>query len=110
MKKIIIGLCLIVAVIAIGCVTQRTAYNTISSIEQTATLGFDDYLSLVLKGTLTTNSTPTVAKAFNTLQAAGKLAADASEAGTNALAPASLVMEATDLGNLISRAKQFDKK
>lgn len=107
MKRLIFAVCLIVAV---GCVTQRTVYNTIFSVEQTATLAVDDYFSLVVKGTLTTNSVPIVAKSFNALQAAGKLAADSAEAGTNALAPASLVIEAADLGNLINHAKQFDKK
>lgn len=107
MKKLLFVACLIIAV---GCVTQRAVYNTIFSVEQTATLAVDDYFSLVVKGTISTNSVPVIAKSYNALQAAGKLAADAAEAGTNALAPASLVLEATDLGNLINHAKQFDKK
>jgi hypothetical protein len=111
MKKILIGLGL-VTVIVIGCTTtaQRNAYNTIFSVEQTATLAVDDYFTLVLKGTITTNSVPVVAKSFNDLQTAAKLAADATAAGTNGLAPASLILEATDLGNLITTAEKSFKK
>ena len=104
---LVFGLALIV-----GCNTtqQRVAYNTIATIEQTATLAVDDYFTLVINGTIKTNSVPVVSKSFNYLQAAGKLAADASESGTNALAPSSLVIEATDLGNLISTVEKTDKK
>lgn len=95
-----------------GCTTgsQRTAYNTIFSVEQTATLAVDGYFALVLNGTLTTNSVPVVAKSFNTLQAACKIAADTSIAGTNALASAALVLEATDLGILIQNIELTTKK
>jgi hypothetical protein len=97
--------------VLIGCTTssQRTAYNTIFSVEQTATLGVDDYFTLVIKGTLTTNGVPIIAKSYNDLQAAGALAATASAAGTNALATSSLILEATDLGNLITTIEQSTK-
>ena len=102
MKNIIlIGVVLLVVV---GCTTtsQRTAYNTIATVEQTATLAVDDYYTAVIKGITTTNGVPQVSKAYNDLQAAGTLAALASQAGTNALAPASLVLEASQLGVLIT--------
>jgi predicted neuraminidase len=110
-----IGLGLLVGCTALfsgGCTTaaQRTTYNTIATVEQTATAAVDGYFSLVIKGTVTTNAVPIVAKSFNDLQAAGKLAADASEAGTNALAPASLILEATDLGNLVQTIEATTKK
>ena len=90
--------------IVAGCSTtaQRTAFNTIATVEQTATLGVDDYFTLVIQNKVPTNGVPAVSKAFNDLQAAGKLAASASEAGTNALAPGSLVIEAGNLGTLIT--------
>ncbi len=95
--------CAIVIIIA-GCTTtsQRTTYNTIATVEQTATLAVDDYYSLVLKGTISTNGVPTVSKAFNDLQAAATAATITAESGTNALAPASLVLEASALGTLIT--------
>lgn len=101
-----------VALIATSCTTssQRTAYTTIFSVEQTATATVDGYFALVIKGTLTTNSVPLVSKSFNDLQAACKIAADASEFGTNALAPASLTIEAADLGTLINNIELTTKK
>lgn len=95
-----------------GCTApaQRTAYNTIFTVEQTATLAVDDYFSLVIKGTLSTNGVPTVASAFDSLQSAGRLAATASELGTNALAPSGLIIEAANLGNLITTIEQSTKK
>jgi hypothetical protein len=100
MKKSLIGLSLLVVA---GCTTsqQTTAYTTIATVEQTATVAVDGYYSLVLKGIVTTNSIPIVSKAFNDLQAAGTLAAAASQAGANALATSNLVVEASSLGALI---------
>src|ERR1017187_4984177 len=109
MKKLIIGLGLIILV---GCTTpqQRVVYNTIATVEQTATLAVDDYFTLVINGTVTTNGVPVIAKSFNSFQKAAKLAADADEAGTNALASSSLILEATDLGSLITQIEQSTKK
>lgn len=92
-----------VVIATVGCSTaaKRTTYNTIATVEQTATVAVDSYYGLVLRGMLPTNSVPTVSKAFNDLQAAGLLAAITSQNGTNALAPASLVLEASQLGALI---------
>jgi hypothetical protein len=102
MKKLIISL--VLATTIIGCTTssQRTTYNTIFTVEQTASTAVDTYYSLVIKGTITTNNVPVVSKAFNDLQAAATLAATADQAGTNALAPASLILEASQLGSLIT--------
>ena len=112
MKKLttIFGLTLVLVIA--GCTTssQRTEVNTIGTVEQTATLAVDDYFSLVIKGTLPTNSVPIVAQAYNDLQAAGKLAEDASMNGTNALASSSLIIEASDLGALIFNIEQTNKK
>lgn len=104
MKKLIIAACVIILV---GCTTsqQRTGYNTIFSVEQTATTAVDGYYALVLKGVVTTNSVPMVSQKFNQLQAACTLAADTTQAGTNALASASLVQEETDLISLVNGLK-----
>jgi hypothetical protein len=114
MKMKIILLELVGAIVAIAlssCTTtqQRTAYNTIFTVEQTATVAVDGYYTLVIKGTLNTNSVPIVSKSYNNIQAAGKTAADAAQAGTNALAPASLIIEVTDLGHLITTVEQTDR-
>lgn len=112
MKKLflIIGVAALLATTSCTTPAQRTAFNTIFSVEQTATLAVDDYFTLVIKGVLTTNSVPAVANSYNTLQVAGQLAASASQLGTNGLAPASLVLEAANLGAIIDNAKQTNKK
>lgn len=94
----------LVAVIAFGCTTasQTTAYKTISTVEQTATTAVSGYYALVINGTVPTNDVPRVSAIYNDIQAAGLLAAAASQAGTNALAPETLVVELTDLTTLIT--------
>ena len=112
MKKLFLATLLLCALAFLsatftGCNTasQRTAYNTIFTIEQTATVAVDDYYTLVLKGQLSTNGVPQVSKAYNDLQASVNLAIAVSQSGTNALAPANLVIEASKLGALISQLK-----
>jgi hypothetical protein len=103
MKKLIIPvLGLAVFITACSTSSQRTEYNTIATIEQTASTAIDGYYTLVIKGVISTNGVPTVSKAFNDLQASAALAATIASSGTNALAPSSLVLEASQLGSLIS--------
>ncbi len=105
MKKILASLILCAVLVGCTSTSQRTAYNTIASVEQIATVTVDDYYTLVLQGRLSTNGVPAVSKAFNSLQAAAALAATASKAGTNALASDSLILEASQLGVLINAVK-----
>ena len=106
MQKIKIGLgaLLLACAVFVGCNTtqQRTAYNTIFSVEQTASLTVDGYYALVIKGVVTTNDVPQVSKIYNDIQASGTLAAAGSQFGTNALAPASLIAELSSLTSLIT--------
>ena len=101
MKKLVLSLGLIVAIVGCSTTAQRTAYNTISSIDATATVAVDGYYTLVLQGKVPTNSVPAVSKAYNELKLAEQVAETASQAGTNALAPANLILEASQLGTLI---------
>jgi hypothetical protein len=106
MKRILVILvcaaALSVAIVACTTTQQVTAYNSINTVEQTATLAVSDYFKLAINGTVPTNGIPAVAKAFNDLQAACALAASASQAGGNALATSNLVVEASSLGALIT--------
>ena len=102
MKNLFIALCLTVAIVGCTTTSQRTAYNTLFTVESAATTSVDTYYGLVLKGTVSTNGVPQVSKAYNDLQAACALAAITAQNGTNALAPASIVMEASQLGTLIT--------
>lgn len=105
MKKTFVAIAATIFLIA-ACTTtqQQTAFNTIYSVEQTGTAAANSYFALVVAGKVPTNDVPNVARAFNTLQAGIVLAAAASKAGTNALAPASLQLELSQLLNLISTA------
>lgn len=89
-----------------GCTTsqQTTALNTLGTLEATATTAVDNYDALVIKGVVSTNSFPQVSKAYNDFQAAMILAVTLVQNNTNALAPANLVQEETDLINLINTA------
>lgn len=90
--------------IVFGCSTtqQTTAYETISGIETTATVAYGSYIDAVIGNRSPTNNVPGISQAYDSLQAALKLAAATSEAGTNAIAPANLVTEGTDFLNLIT--------
>lgn len=81
---------------------QRTAYNSIFSVEQTAAAAVDGYYAAVIKGQARTNEVPNVSAAFNELQAACTLAASVDQAGTNAIAPAALTSELLQLTSLIA--------
>lgn len=87
-----------------GCKTsqQRISYNTLYSV-QTVTVGaFDGYVAQVIKGNIPTNSLPQVSRKFNIFQASYRVALDAVQYNTNALAPDSLLVISGDLINLIN--------
>jgi len=88
----------------VGCSTpqQRVAYNTIFTVEQTASAAVDGYYAAVIKGLATTNEVPQVSQAYNHLQIACTIAASTTEAGTNVLAPANINIELVQLTNLIA--------
>ena len=90
-----------------GCTTssQTTAYQTLYGLESGATAAYSAYTGLVIKGSVATNDVPKVSKAFNDFQAAVLPALDAVQYSTNALAPANLIQESSDLINLINTAE-----
>lgn len=107
MKKSIF---LLAIVLVAGCKTpQRTAFNTIGALEQTANAAVDGYDTAVIKGLVSTNELPRISALFNQFQADAALAATVSQAGTNALAPASLAAELGNLTSVISTIKPFAK-
>jgi hypothetical protein len=84
---------------------QRNAYTTIYSVEQTASAAYDGYVDQVIAGKVSTNDLPAVSLRFNQVQIAARLAATASQAGTNGLAPTVLVSEVTDFAAFIATLK-----
>lgn len=98
---------LVSLVLLIGCTTSQIelAYKTLYSTEHTVISAYDGYLDTVVKGQTSTNSVPTISKAYNTFQASYIIALDAAQYNTNALAPSALVQEANDVVGLIITAK-----
>ncbi len=101
MKKLFISLAL-VAILGCHMSAQKTAGNTIYTLDKVVVTAYDAYLSLVVKGTVPTNDVPRVSKAFNQFQAAAQVAYDVVQFNTNALAPSALIQESTDLIQLIN--------
>lgn len=90
-------------IMLLGCNTtqQRTAYNTLGSVESATTAGVDGYFLAAAKGMADTNGIPKVAKAYNQFQADMQVAVLLAQNNTNALAPSNIVAEATDVLNAV---------
>lgn len=102
-----LAICLTSVLLTPGCTTsqQQTAYNTLYAVEATTTAAVDSYDYMVIHGELSTNDLPRVSKSFDTFQISFLAALDAAQFNTNALAPASLVIESKDLINLVTVLK-----
>lgn len=98
-------LLLVVGSIAIiGCTTsqQKATYNTLYSLESAVTASVDAYDAQIISGSISTNSLPTVTKAFNDFQAAMNVAVTLNQNNSNAVAPPDLAVEAASVINLIT--------
>lgn len=108
MKKLIISTMLGFALLSIpSCTTnqQRIAYNSLYTVEKTTTGAYDGYIDSVIKGVTPTNGVPKVSGLYTKFQASFLVALDAVQFNTNAVAPASLVIESQDVVNLILNLK-----
>ncbi len=92
----------LVFLVACNTTQQRTAYNTIGSVEAIATAGVDGYYTATIKGLASTNGIPPISQAYNHLQLGLQTAAAVAQNGTNALAPGNLLMEGQSLLNLVT--------
>ncbi len=80
----------------IGCMTanqQRTTFNTLGSIEQTATATVTGYYVACAKGFADTNGIPKVASSFNKFQGVMQVAVILAQNNTNALATENVMQE-----------------
>jgi hypothetical protein len=108
MKKIIailLATCIMgyLPVMVTGCKSsqQKIAYDTIFTIEKVTVGAYDGYIAQVISGKVPTTGVQQISSKFNKFQAATLVALDAVQYNTNALAPASLVVESQDIRNLI---------
>ena len=88
-----------------GCSTtqQRTTYNTLASVEATATATVDGYFLAAVKGLAPTNGIPTVSKAYNEFQSTMTVAIDLAQNNSNALASSNVLQELSDVVKAVSQ-------
>lgn len=72
---------------------QRTIYNTLGSVEETATATVQGYYVAAAKGFADTNGIPKVASAYNKFQGVMQVAVVLAQNNTNALAPDNVLQE-----------------
>lgn len=90
----------------IGCASQgRLLYNTLASVQTVTTGAFNSYLSMVVKGTIATNSVPTISKDYNNFQMLWSAAVAVAQFNTNTVAPAPVVAASSNLLYEINVAK-----
>jgi tRNA U34 5-methylaminomethyl-2-thiouridine-forming methyltransferase MnmC len=89
---------------------QRAAYTTIATVEQTASTALDVYYGLVIKGLVKTNDLTVISQKFDQLQKACTIAAAIAQTGTNAIAPASINLQLTDLLSTVTASETSTNK
>lgn len=104
MKKLLLSLSLIAAIVVAGCTTtqQTQTYKTLYTVEQITTGAYNGYLDLVVSGDIATNNVPTVSHAYNHFQRSYLVALDVAQFNTNRFATSTLMQESTDVINLIN--------
>jgi hypothetical protein len=104
--KLILPLLIVVA-LAWGCSTsqRRATYNSLATVGHTTDAAVKSYLDLVIQGQVSTNSVPTVAKNYQTFQAAFNAAVALAQFNTNAVAPPNVVALSGVVINSINTAK-----
>lgn len=96
MKKLL-NIPLLSILLMTGCAflshNQRTIYNTLSSVEQTATATVKGYYTACAKGFADTNGIPKVANAYTKFQGVMQVAVVIAQNNTNALATDNVLQE-----------------
>lgn len=112
MKKLLIALCCVSllaspVVMTTGCKTsgQTLVYNTLYSVQNTTLAAYDAYLYQVVKGTISTSSTPAVSQAFNRFQTGMQVALAAAQFNWQSPAPVDVTLLASQVLNAIASAK-----
>lgn len=91
-----------VAFTGCGTTKQEVAYKTIYTVQQATVAAYDAYISQVIAGRVPTNGVPAVSKAFDSFQAATRVAETAAQWNTNAPASSQLTTLSADLLSLIA--------
>ena len=87
-----------------GCATNK-AYTTLAAAEQSVDAAYKAYNDLLVQGKVSTNSAPTVAKAYNNFQLTVTVATAMANGNSNAPAPTNLVSQASSVISTIYAAE-----
>jgi hypothetical protein len=90
---------------ALGCSTNRTAYNTLAATQQAGKLSYDGYVDSILSGQTSTNDLPIVSQAFNTFESVMRVSIDAASGNTNAPATPEASAALSKLITTVSNSK-----
>lgn len=98
---------LLLSLMFAGCTSsqQTNTYKTLYGLEVATSAAYDAYSTEIIAGKVATNDLPKVSHAFDYFQSGMRLAVDAAQSNSNALAPSSLVIESQDIINIISTIK-----
>lgn len=109
MKKLLIPLFSIVLITGCGLLShnQRTIYNTLGSVEQTATATVKGYYTACIKSYADTNGIPQVASSYTKFQSVMQNAVLLAQNNTNALATDNVLQE---LASVTSTVATFSTK
>lgn len=108
-KKLLLPLLSIALLVGCSILSknQRTVYNTLGSVEQTATAIVQGYYVAAAKGFADTNGVPKVASAYTKFQGVMQVAVMIAQNNTNALAPDNVLQE---LATVTSTVATFSTK
>jgi hypothetical protein len=104
MKRLLLSLCVVVALFITACNTPR-GYQTIAATETVVLNVNSAYLNAVVKGQIPTNNVPKVEAAFNDAQMALRLAAIVASGNANAPVPPDAKLRADSFVTLVNSQK-----
>ena len=115
MAQTVMGLALLlpiaagVSVITTGCKTasvQKQSANILYTLHKSADLALDDYLDLVVKGVIKTNSVPKVMSAYASFQLAFSGAVALVASSSNSIPPQAVLDSAAAFASIVSDARK----
>ena len=110
MRKLSVSLGLCLALIALPGMTcapsqQKTAFNTLASVQLSTQAAYNGYLDLVVQGQVTTNEVPTVSQDYTLFMTVWAATVQLASQGTNAPATAPVAAAAAKVITDITLAK-----
>ena len=105
MNRILVSIGL--ALLLIGCATNRAVYNSLATTKALADSSVAGYYDLVIHGTVKTNGVPQVSQAYNMFQATFATAVDIAKLDTNSATPPLITASLSNLLWTVTEMKGF---